>query len=100
MGEHFPVSTMTAEQEARRSIRKFREVFSNVENLPPSSFRENTDIATNNTTKTPFWEGDKVKVQDGEFRGHMAEVIEVYAICIIVQSDKDKSNRFSLSLMY
>ena len=27
IGEHFPVSTMTAEQEARRVIRKFREGF-------------------------------------------------------------------------
>ena len=27
MGEHFPVSTMTAEQEARRVIRKFCETF-------------------------------------------------------------------------
>ena len=35
MGEHFPVSTMTEEQEARRVIRKFREAFLNVENLPP-----------------------------------------------------------------
>ena len=38
MGEHFPVSTMTAEQEARRIVRKYREAFLNVENLSPSSF--------------------------------------------------------------
>ena len=67
-GVLFPVSTLTTEQEARRAIRKFREVFSNGENLSPSYFRGNTDIAPNNTTKTPFWEEDKVKVQAGEFR--------------------------------
>ena len=38
MGEHFPVSTMTAEQEARRVIRKFRAAFLDVKNLSPSSF--------------------------------------------------------------
>ena len=38
IGEHFPVSTMTAEQEARRVIRKFREAFLNIDNLAPSSF--------------------------------------------------------------
>ena len=31
MGEHFPVSTMTAEEEARRVVRKFREAFLNIE---------------------------------------------------------------------
>ena len=38
MGEHFPVSTMTADQEARKIVRKYREAFLNVENLFPSSF--------------------------------------------------------------
>ena len=38
MGEHFPLSTMTAEQEACRVLRKFREAFLDIKNLSPSSF--------------------------------------------------------------
>jgi len=59
-----------------------------------SSCGENKDIDNDNIDKTLFCEGDKVKVQNGEYCGKMAKVIEVHPSCIIVQIDEDKATRF------